>query len=166
MRHLDHLYRIAFYLAKNEDDARDCVQETCARALASFEQFTAGTHLKAWLSRILYNFFIDAYARQKSKKGHENFSEADDPATSFWQTVESDEPAPEKRLMQRELAAKVGAALKKIPEEFRAAIVLVDMGDLSYQEASEILLCPIGTVRSRLSRGRRLLQKELADYLG
>jgi RNA polymerase sigma-70 factor (ECF subfamily) len=166
MQHLDHLYRIAFYLAKNEDDARDCVQETCARALASFEQFTPGTHLKAWLSRILYNFFIDAYARQKSAKGHESFSEADDPATNFWQTVESEEPAPEKRLMQRELAAKVGAALKKIPAEFRAAIVLVDMGDLSYQEASEILLCPIGTVRSRLSRGRRLLQKELADYLG
>lgn len=166
MEHLDHLYRIAFYLAKNPDDARDCVQETCARALACFEQFTPGTNLKAWLSRILYNFFIDAYARPKRAMTAEAPLESGEEAGNFQQTAEIDPPEPERRLLQQELAAKVSAALKRIPEEFRAAIVLVDMGDFSYQEAADILLCPIGTVRSRLSRGRRLLQKELADYLG
>jgi RNA polymerase sigma-70 factor (ECF subfamily) len=165
MEHLDHLYRIAFYLANNEDDARDCVQETCARALASFKQFTPGTHLRAWLSRILYNFFIDAYARNKRAKSAGDPVEPEEPAVNPWERLESDQPAPEERVMQKELAQKVNDALKKIPEEFRAAIVLVDMGDFSYQEAAEILLCPIGTVRSRLSRGRRLLQQELAEYL-
>jgi RNA polymerase sigma-70 factor (ECF subfamily) len=164
MHHLDHLYRVAFYLAKNEDDARDCVQETCARALASFEQFNPGTHLKAWLSRILYNFFIDAYARHNRANAGDPL-DAGEQGINAWELLESDQPAPEKRVMQKELAEKVNAALKKIPEEFRAAIVLVDMSDFSYQEAAEILLCPIGTVRSRLSRGRRLLQQELAGYL-
>ena len=165
MHHLDHLYRLAFYLAKNEDDARDCVQETCARAVASFEQFTPGTNLKAWLSRILYNFFIDAYARHKRTRTTADPLETGERGINSWDVLESDQPGPEKRVMQMELAEKVNAALKKIPEEFRLAVVLVDMGDCSYQEAAEILLCPIGTVRSRLSRGRRLLQQELADYL-
>jgi RNA polymerase sigma-70 factor (ECF subfamily) len=165
MHHLDHLYRIAFYLAKNEDDARDCVQETCARALASFGQFTPGSNLKAWLSRILYNFFIDAYARHDRAKAAVDPLDAAEQGINAWELLESDQPPPEKRVMQKELAEKVNAALKKIPEEFRAAIVLVDMGDFSYQEAAEILLCPIGTVRSRLSRGRRLLQQKLAGYL-
>ena len=69
-------------------------------------------------------------------------------------------------MLDRELEAKIGIALKGIPEEFRAPILLVDMGDLTYAEAAEILSCPIGTVRSRLSRGRRLLQKQLSSYLG
>jgi len=79
--------------------------------------------------------------------------------------VSADQPGPEKQFMQKELGAEIGAALKKIPEEFRAPIVLVDMGDFSYAEAAEILSCPIGTVRSRLSRGRKLMQKQLSGYL-
>ena len=156
MSHLDHLYRVAFYLTKNEADARDCVQETCARALASFRQFTPGTNLKAWLTRILYNFFFDAYVRGK----HTVAGKKD-----FWETLPSDNPGPEKQILQLELAAKIATALKKIPDEYRGPIVLVDMGDFSYQEAAAILACPIGTVRSRLSRGRRLLQKLLSNYL-
>jgi RNA polymerase sigma-70 factor, ECF subfamily len=165
MTYLDHLYRVALFLAKNEQDAQDCVQETCARALASSRQFTAGTNLKAWLTRILYNFFFDAYARNKRTLAGDDLSGTPEPTKNFWETLLSGDPAPEKRVLQSELAAKISNALERIPDEFRAPIVLVDMGDFSYQEAAEILACPIGTVRSRLSRGRRLLEKLLSDYL-
>ena len=166
MTYLDHLYRVAFYLSKNEQDAQDCVQETCARALASSRQFTAGTNLKAWLTRILYNFFFDAYARNKrTLAGDDVVLGTAEHTKNFWDTLPSDNPEPENRVLQSELAAKISDALERIPDEFRAPIVLVDMGDFSYQEAAEILACPIGTVRSRLSRGRRLLEKLLSDYL-
>jgi RNA polymerase sigma-70 factor, ECF subfamily len=165
MTHLDHLYRVAFYLTKNEADARDCVQETCARALASFRQFTPGTNLKAWLTRILYNFFFDAYVRGKHTVAGDELLETAEHKKDFWETLPSDNPGPEKQILQLELAGKIATALKKIPDEYRGPIVLVDMGDFSYQEAAAILACPIGTVRSRLSRGRRLLQKLLSHYL-
>jgi RNA polymerase sigma-70 factor, ECF subfamily len=165
MAHLDHLYRTAFFLVRNEDEAQDCVQETCARALAARAQFTPGTNLKAWLTRILYNFFFDAYARNKRTVAADDLLDMAEHKKDFWDTLPSDHPGPEKRVLQLELAGQVGEALKKIPDEFRAPIVLVDMGDFSYQEAAEILACPIGTVRSRLSRGRRLLQPLLSDYL-
>jgi RNA polymerase sigma-70 factor (ECF subfamily) len=165
MHHLDHLYRVAFYLTKNEADAQDCVQETCARALSASEQFAPGTNLKAWLTRILYNFFYDAYTRGKRWVASEDLSNTTGQKKEFWDTLPADNPGPEARVLQFELARRVSDALQKIPDEFRAPIVLVDMGDFSYQEAAEILVCPIGTVRSRLSRGRRLLQNLLRDYL-
>jgi RNA polymerase sigma-70 factor (ECF subfamily) len=140
------------------------MQETCARALGSYRQFTLGTNLKAWLTRILYNFFFDAYARNKRTLAVDLLETAEH-KKNFWDTLPSDNPGPEKRILQQELAAKISEALSKIPDEFRAPIVLVDMGDFSYQEAADILSCPIGTIRSRLSRGRRLLGKLLSEYL-
>jgi len=166
MIYLDHLYRVAFHLVRNDDEARDCVQETCARALGAFSQFTPGSNLKAWLTRILYNFFFDSYARNKRMVAAEDLGEGAAAAPNYWETVTAEGPGPEQQFLQQELGAKIGAALRKIPEEFRAAIVLVDMGDFSYAEAAEILSCPVGTVRSRLSRGRRLLQKQLSGYVG
>jgi RNA polymerase sigma-70 factor, ECF subfamily len=164
MTYLDHLYRVAYYLVKNQHDAQDCVQETCARALGSRAQFAPGTNMKAWLTRILYNFFYDGYARKRRLISVEGFGEAG--AQDFFSTLPAENPAPEASVLEQELGAKIRAALTRIPEEFRAPIVLVDMGDFSYAEAGEILSCPIGTVRSRLSRGRKLLQKELSSYLG
>lgn len=169
MTYLDHLYRVAFHLVRNDDEAQDCVQETCARALSAYGQFTPGSNMKAWLTRILYNFFFDSYARNKRMVAAEdlgNVNEGGEADKHFWDSVMVDQPGPEKQFLQQELGAKIGAALKRIPEEFRAPIVLVDMGDFSYAEAAEILSCPIGTVRSRLSRGRKLLQKLLSGYLG
>lgn len=163
--YLDHLYRVAFHLVRNDDEARDCVQETCARAFSAYSQFTPGSNLKAWLTRILYNFFFDSYARNKRMVAIDDLSDADQGKDS-WQTVRTDQAAPDQQFLQKDLGVKVGAALKKIPEEFRAPIVLVDMGDFSYAEAAEILSCPIGTVRSRLSRGRKLMHKQLSGYLG
>lgn len=165
MVHLDHLYRVAFYLAKNEDDAHDCVQETCARALNAHHQFTAGTNLKAWLTRILHNLFFDSFARNKRTVSADAPSRDAAQKSDYWETLPTEDAGPEKRLLQQELCAKINGALKKIPVEFRAPIVLVDMGDFSYQEAADILACPIGTVRSRLSRGRKLLQDLIGDYL-
>lgn len=165
MAHLDHLYRVAFYLIKNEDEAKDCVQETCARALSSYKQFTPGSHMKAWLTRILYNFFFDTYQRAKRTVSVASEQEGDEERQDYLDTIPADDPGPENEILQQELSAKIRNALGAIPEEFRAPILLVDMGDLSYAEAAEILSCPVGTVRSRLSRGRRLMQKQLSGYL-
>lgn len=165
LTYLDHLYRIAFHLVRNPDEAKDCVQETCMRALSAQGQFQPGSNLKAWLTRILYNFFYDSYARNKRTVAAEDLLDGTD-AADFWETHAGDGPGPEVQVLDRELGAKIRVALKQIPEEFRAPILLVDMGEFTYAEAAEILSCPIGTVRSRLSRGRRLLQKQLSGYLG
>ena len=165
MTYLDHLYRVAFHLARNADEAKDCVQETCTRALSSQGQFLPGSNMKAWLTRILYNFFYDSYARNKRTIAAEDLLDGTD-AADFWEAHAGDGPSPESQVLDRELGAKIGAALKQIPEEFRAPILLVDLGEFTYAEAADVLSCPIGTVRSRLSRGRRLLQKQLGGYLG
>ena len=164
--HLDHLYRVAFHLVRNQDEARDCVQETCARALGAYSQFTPGSNMKAWLTRILCNFFFDAYARNRRMIAADDLANAGDGARDYWENVKTDQPGPEAQFLRRELDTTIDAALKKIPADFRAPIVLVDMGDFSYAEAAEILSCPVGTVRSRLSRGRKLLQQQLSGYLG
>jgi RNA polymerase sigma-70 factor (ECF subfamily) len=165
MSYLDHLYRVAYHLVKNADEAQDCVQETCARALSSQSQFIPGTNLKAWLTRILYNLTFDAYARNRRLVSAENLSEAGQQGANFWETLPAPNPGPETLVLDQELGAKIGDALKRIPEEFRAPIVLIDMGDLSYAQAAQALSCPIGTVRSRLSRGRKLLEKQLRGYV-
>ena len=163
--HLDHLYRVAFHLVRNDDEAQDCVQETCARALGAYSQFTPGSNLKAWLTKILYNFFFDSYARNKRMVAADDLAGGSAAAQDYWETVKTDNPGPEKEYLQQELGAKISAALKEIPTEFRAPVLLVDLGDFSYAEAADILSCPVGTVRSRLSRGRKLLQKQLDGYV-
>ena len=163
MAHLDHLYRIAFNLAKDQDNAQELVQETFARALAAYDQFNPGTNMKAWLTKILHNFFFDRYHQSK------RWVSIDDPTdeeSGYWKRLPAENPGPESHVLLSELNAHVTDVLRRIPEEFRAPIVLVDMGDFSYQEAAEILSCPIGTIRSRLSRGRRLLQQYLRAYVG
>ena len=165
MTHLDHLYRIALYLVKNEDEAKDCVQETCARALNSYRQFNPGSNMKAWLTRILYNFFFDTYQRGKRTVSFGSQPNAADAGQDYFDRLPAEYPEPEEQVLQHELSTKIQNALRAIPEEFRAPILLVDMGDFSYAEAAEILSCPIGTVRSRLSRGRKLLQRHLSGYL-
>ena len=165
MVHLDHLYRVAFHLVRNDDEAQDCVQETCARALGAYGQFTPGSNLKAWLTKILYNFFFDSYARNKRMVAADDLAGGVATAQDYWETVKADSPGPEKQYLQQELGAKISAALRKIPTEFRAPVLLVDLGEFSYAEAADILGCPVGTVRSRLSRGRKLLQKQLDGYV-
>mgnify|MGYP001582172649 CR=1 FL=1 len=166
MTYMDHLYRMAFYLAKERHDAQDIVQETYARALGAYEQFTLGTNMKAWLTKILYNFFFDHFHHKKRWVSVEDKIGEGDEGLDYWERVPAENPGPESQILLKERSAKITDALKKIPEEFRAPIVLVDMGDLSYAEAAAILSCPVGTVRSRLSRGRRLLYQLLMGYIG
>lgn len=164
--HLDHLYRVALYLANESNEAQDLVQETYVRALGSYEQFTPGSNMRAWLTRILHNFFFDNY-RQKKRWISVNDSFKDEGGGSdFWEKVPAENLGLESHIMQKELNAKITDALRKIPEEFRLPILLVDMGDFSYAEAAEILSCPLGTVRSRLSRGRGLVYRNLKGYVG
>ena len=154
LAHLDHLYRVAFYLAKDASDAEDLVQETFARALAANEQFEPATNMKAWLTRILRNFFFDHYRHKRRWVSAEELSE---PQSDYWEGLAAENPGPERNVLIRELDDQITAVLRRIPEEFRTPIVLVDVSDFSYEEAAVILSCPIGTVRSRLSRGRKLM---------
>ena len=164
MGYLDHLYRVAVHLVKEPQEAEDLVQEAYVRALGSHEQFSPGSNLKAWLTRILYNFFIDDY-HQKRRWVSIEAGAAEKEESSYWERVPAENAGPENRLLLKELRSKISDALNKIPEEFRLPIVLVDMGDFSYLEAAAILSCPVGTVRSRLSRGRRLLHDQLKEYV-
>lgn len=162
MAQLDHLYRVAFHLAKDPADADDLVQETIVRALAAREHFDPGTNLKAWLTKILYNFFVDHYRQRKRWVSTETRTRAE---SEVWNEAADLNPGPEGHALRKELDQQISQALEKIPEEFRAPIVLVDMGDLSYEEVASILSCPTGTVRSRLSRARKLLRQHLKLYL-
>lgn len=164
--HLEHLYRVAFHLVKKNDDAQDLVQETYARALGSHEQFTPGTNMKAWLTRILYNFFFDYYHQRKRWVSVEDKVTRGEEELDYWAKVAHENPGPEGNVLSLELRVKITDALRMIPEEFRVPIILVDMGDFTYAEAAEVLSCPVGTVRSRLSRGRRLLHRHLRAYVG
>ena len=163
MTHLDHLYRVAVHLAKDPTEAEDLVQETFVRALAAHDQFDPGTNMKAWLTKILHNFFFDHYRQRKRWTSTEQIPE---PVSDYWERLPTENPGPENQVLLNELSANITDALKRIPEEFRAPILLIDMGDFSYAEAAEILSCPIGTIRSRLSRGRKLAQQHLAAYVG
>ncbi|HKY09921.1 MAG TPA: sigma-70 family RNA polymerase sigma factor [Candidatus Binatia bacterium] len=163
MTHLDHLYRVAFHLAKDPADAEDLVQETFVRALAAREQFQTGTNMKAWLTKILRNFFVDHYRQKKRWVAADDEFERE---VESWQRLPDPQPGPESQILRKELDDQVTRMLRKLPDEFREPMVLVDMGDLSYEEVAAILACPIGTVRSRLSRGRKLMQRHLKNYAG
>jgi RNA polymerase sigma-70 factor, ECF subfamily len=164
--HLDHLYRVALYLAKESNEAKDLVQETYSRALGSYKQFTPGTNMKAWLTTILYNFFFHLRNQTKKWISLENNFKEDEGPSDYCEQVPTENPGPETHILLKELKGKITDVLDKIPEEFRLPIILVVMGDFSYEEAAEILSCPVGTIRSRLFRGRKLVYKELREYMG
>jgi RNA polymerase sigma-70 factor, ECF subfamily len=166
MTHLDHLYRVALYLAKESNEAKDLVQETYSRALGSYKQFTPGTNMKAWLTTILYNLFFHHRSEKKKWISVENNFEEDKGPSDYSERVPTENPGPETHMLLKELKGKITDVLDKIPEEFRQPIILVVMGDFSYEEAAKILSCPVGTIRSRLFRGRKLVYKELREYMG
>jgi RNA polymerase sigma-70 factor (ECF subfamily) len=165
MAHLNHLYRVALYMAKESNESKDLVQETYSRALGSYKQFTPGSNMKAWLTTILCNLCF--HDRNQKKKWVSLDSVAhDEESSDCWNQVATENPGPESQMLLKELRGQITDVLKKIPEEFRLPIILVIMGDFSYEEAAEILSCPVGTIRSRIFRGRRLVYKELKEYMG
>jgi RNA polymerase sigma-70 factor (ECF subfamily) len=160
--HLDALYRSALRLTHNRAEAEDVVQETYLRAFRSFHRFNPGTNARAWLFTILRNAFLNRVRQAK----HEALGEGStrDEMAADNATLASGRENPEEEFFQTVLHGDVDRALKALPLVFREAVILTDLEGLTYRETSDVLGCPIGTVMSRLSRGRFLLRRALQRY--
>ncbi len=158
----DQVYRVARRLVPSREEAEDLVQDTYARAFRSWRSYTPGTNVRAWLMRILTNLNIDRGRREQRAPDTTPLEEGD---YFLYNRLEEtgDGAESEERIVERLSQDSVVQALSAVPHDFRDVIVLVDIGDFSYQEAAQILDIPIGTVMSRLHRGRRVLKRELAD---
>jgi len=161
----DQVYRVARRLVGSREEADDLVQQTYERAFRSWRQYTPGTNLRAWLLRILTNLNIDRGRRQQRTP---QTTSLDNEAGDYflYNKLESqvpDENPDEERVLERLSQDSIVEALADVPHDFRDTIVLVDIGEFSYADAAQILDIPIGTVMSRLHRGRRILKKNLAD---
>ena len=167
MEHMPSLYTAALRMTRNPSDAEDLVQETYLKAYRAFNSFTEGTNLKAWLYRILTNTYINAY---RAKKRRPEESDIDDLENFYlYRRLGGLEGASAGRSAEDEVLDHftdddVKAALEALPEQFRMAVLLADVEGFSYKEIAEILDVPIGTVMSRLHRGRKSLQKALLDF--
>jgi RNA polymerase sigma-70 factor (ECF subfamily) len=158
----DQVYRVARHLAGSREEAEDLVQETYARAFRSWRQFQPGTNLRAWLLRILTNLNIDR-GRSRQRAPQMQALEANDYFLYDRLSESGDGISDEEKVVERLSQDDIVSALSAVPHDFRDVIVLVDIGDFSYQDAAQILDIPIGTVMSRLHRGRRILKRELAE---
>jgi RNA polymerase sigma-70 factor (ECF subfamily) len=162
---LSYLYTSAFYLTKDRADAEDLVQEIYLRAFRFFDKFQPGTNFRAWLLSILQNLFINRYRQKRREATTAQLKTIDEVYESM---VEQDENMggddPEHHFVSQMMDDEVEMALRGLPEDFRTAIVLVDIEELTYEESANIMECPMGTVRSRVSRGRRMLQVALKEY--
>jgi len=158
----DQVYRVARHLAGSREDADELVQETYARAFRSWRSYTPGTNLRAWFLRILTNLNIYRGRRQQRTPPMQGL-EANDYFLYDRLTEGDGGLSDEDRVVERLSQDDIVSALSSVPHDFRDVIVLVDIGDFSYQDAAQILDIPIGTVMSRLHRGRRILKRELAE---
>ena len=163
--YLDQLYAAALRMTKNPADAQDLVQDTFTRAYGSFGTFQQGTNLKAWLYRILTNSYINSYRKRQREPHLGAIDELED-----WQlggaesTTATSARSAEAEALDRMPASVIKDALMQVPADFRMAVYFADVEGFSYQEIADIMGTPVGTVMSRLHRGRRLLRGLLADY--
>lgn len=164
--HLDALYGTAYRLARNPRDAEDLVQEALMRAYRFWDTFEKDSNCKAWLLRILTNTFINEYQRKRRQREVLDAATAEQAATDGVLVHESAQAqqSPEGMMLDRSVSDDVQRALDALPADFRTAVVLCDVEGLSYKEIAEVMDCPVGTVMSRLFRGRRLLQTSLEQF--
>jgi len=158
----DQVFRVARGLVNSREEAEDLVQETYARAFRSWQTFTRGTNLRAWLLRILTNLNIDR-ARRNQRRPETQPLEANDYFLYNKMEESAGRPLEEEQVVERLSQDDVVGALSAVPHDFRDVLVLVDIGDFSYADAAQILDIPVGTVMSRLHRGRRALKTALAE---
>lgn len=165
MAFVDALYNTAYRMTRNAADAEDLVQETYLKAYKNFDKFEPGTNLKAWLFRIMKNTFINNYRKQQLVPPQSDFAAIEE---SFESQVAEEATRkirnPEDELLEDVLDEDVQRAMDELPEDYRMVVVLADLEGFSYKEVSEILEIPLGTVMSRLYRGRKLLETALLLY--
>jgi RNA polymerase sigma-70 factor (ECF subfamily) len=159
---LDALYASALRMTRNEGNAEDLVQDTVMRAWRFFDKFQKGTNFRAWIFKILTNTFINGYRRTTRERSLEDETERQSVEAAFFSAEVTDQAEnPETHLVSRVMSADVVAAIDALPVDFRMVVILADLQEFSYKEIAEILDVPVGTVMSRLFRGRRQLQKAL-----
>ncbi len=161
--HMNALYSFAVRLCRDRDDASDLLQETFLKGYRFFDKFESGTNCKAWLFRILKNTYINQYRKDKKEPDTIEY----DTIEEFYDLIRSESTEStdlQKRIFDNLLDDEISIALDSLPESFRTAIILCDLEGMTYDEISEILECPIGTVRSRLHRARNILASKLIKY--
>src|SRR4051812_1876570 len=164
--HADSLYGAAYRLTRNPRDAEDLVQDSLLRAYRFWDSFEQDSNCKAWLLRIVTNTFINEYQRKKRSREVLDAATAEQDATDgvLVHADASDRQSPERTLLDRSVSDDVQKALDALPDDFRTAVVLCDVQGLSYKEIAEIMQTPVGTVMSRLFRGRKLLSAALREF--
>lgn len=162
---IDSLYGAALRMTRNPADAEDLVQDTMLRAYRAFDRFEAGTNLKAWLFRIMTNAYINTYRKKQREPQNVSADEIED--FDLYQELKNHDSqfgeTPEKIVLDRLVDSDILEAIEDLPDQFRLAVVLSDIEGFSYAEMAEIMGVPMGTVMSRLHRGRKALQKRLWD---
>ena len=167
MQYAPQLYSAAMRMARNPSDAEDLVQETFLKAYRAYGSFEAGTNLKAWLYRILTNTYINKYRKDKRRPSESELGDVED--LYLYKRIGSEETADssrsaEERVLDGLVESDIKAAVEALPENFRVPVLLADLEGFAYKEIAEILDIPIGTVMSRLHRGRKALQASLAEF--
>jgi RNA polymerase sigma-70 factor (ECF subfamily) len=159
----DQVYRVARRMVGTREEAEELVQDTYARAFRSWRSFTPGTNMRAWLLRILTNLNTDRGRKIQRTPDLQPLEESDYYLANKLAAVEGEQALDQERVVERLSQGGVVDALAALPHDFRDVVVLVDLGDFSYADAAQILDVPIGTVMSRLHRGRRILKQTLAE---
>ena len=162
--HLEVLYRTALRMTRNRSDAEDLVQEALAKAYRYWDKFQSGTNCRAWLFKIMTNIFINDYRSKSRSPVSVDVDDMDDNFLYGQLARRGQESNPERDFFAKILDNDVRNAIEELPEDFRMVVVLSFLEDFSYQEIADILDLQLGTVKSRLHRGRKLLQRQLYDY--
>jgi RNA polymerase sigma-70 factor (ECF subfamily) len=161
----DQLYKTALRLTRSSEDAEDLLQETYLKAYRHYASFQPGTNLKAWLFKILKNTFINEYRRRKQLPAQVDFADFEETFESALATTDSSAArTPEEELLEHSLDAEVRTSLVALPHNYKVVVLLADIEGYAYKEIADVLAIPVGTVMSRLYRGRRLLEKALLSY--